>query len=46
MKTLKLFAICLLFVSVYSCSKDDDSSEEYDIRQHVEDFITPDSFKA
>jgi len=41
MKTLKLLVICLLFISVYSCSKDDDSSEE-DIMQQVENFVTPD----
>ncbi len=46
MKTLKLFAICLLFVSVYSCSKDDDSSDEDDVRQHVENFITPELIQS
>lgn len=45
MKTLKLFAICLLFVSIASCSKDDDSNDD-DIRQQVENFVTPDLIQS
>ncbi|MCX7548318.1 hypothetical protein OS188_10180 [Xanthomarina sp. F1114] len=40
MKTLKLFVVCLLFLSICSCSKDDDSNED-DIKQQVENFVTP-----
>ncbi len=43
MKTLKLCIVCLLLISFYSCSKDDDSSNEKEtIQQQVENFVTPD----
>lgn len=43
MKTLKLCIVFLLFASIYSCSNDDNSSsDDEDIRQQVENFVTPD----
>lgn len=44
MKHLKFIALSVVLMSTFSCSKDDDSNpqETEDIRQLVENFVTPD----